>query len=146
MCGLKKVNSFASLQKHIVVFAADDCSTKMLAQDWPTVGRFPLQRFWVEQQVAKDAGYMSDHYAQFALMKVLMPFSATLLGYNTICQDVDVVWKRDLIPYLQRLRQQLVVIRSMWQPDKLKNANGGFQATRASGGTLWCVNLQMYSL
>lgn len=114
-----------------------DCSTALLEKDWPLVGRFPLSRYWVEPEVTGDAGYMSDHYAQFALMKAAMPFASTLLGYDTIAQDVDVVWTHNLIPYLERFKQQLVVIRSMWQPAKKGNANGGFQYTKATGHTLW---------
>jgi hypothetical protein len=52
---------------------------------------------------------------------------------------VDVVWKTgsQIIPYLENFKSTLVVIRSTWQENMKRNANGGFQFSRPTGLALW---------
>ena len=144
MCGLQAQFSdptaFDQLARHMQVWVADECSQKLAAQDWPMVSQFVLSRYWRDaKEVQADSGYQSKTYSQFAVFKAVMPFAATLLGYETITQDVDVVWKTAgrMLPYLESFKSTLIVIRSTWNDKFARNANGGFQFSRPTGVTLW---------
>ena len=93
LCGLPRKD----LRDHVVVWAADAETNGRMRRYLPSVRIVD-----VSFGNTKDAPFQSEAYAEFAAVKALMPHAAAALGFSTLTQDADVVWRADVPSYLER--------------------------------------------
>ena len=95
LCGLPRKD----LRGHVVVWAADADTNGRMRSYLPSVRIVDVSSAFGSSE---DAPFQSEAYAEFAAVKALMPHAAAALGYATLTQDADVVWRADVPAYLRR--------------------------------------------
>ena len=95
LCGLPRKD----LRDHVVVWAADAETNGRMRSYLPSARIVDVSSAFGSSE---DAPFQSEAYAQFAAVKALMPHAAAALGFSTLTQDADVVWRADVPAYLKR--------------------------------------------
>lgn len=94
LCGLLAAG-LESVLGHVVLWCADEASRRAAANDWE-VQVVDVSRA-VGGDAAEDAPFGEVAYARFAAVKAMMPWAAASLGFDSLTQDADVVWRRDVL-------------------------------------------------
>ena len=99
LCGVEE--GMPWILRHVIVWCADEVAATRLATDFPDVIQISVDLG--DDDATRDAPFGGSRYGAFAAIKAMMPYAATMLGVPSLTQDSDIVWRKDVLQYLQSL-------------------------------------------